>query len=86
MQGLVYSDSVIRPCGIGCCPFYMLGGVIVGVYLILFLLLSLCILHEYLCFIEFFKRRKDIKCEACLAFFRFIATSLINSIIQEHEC
>ena len=46
MQGLVYSDSVIRPCGIGCCPFYMLGGVIVGVYSIMFLLLSLCILHE----------------------------------------
>ena len=29
---------------------------------------------------------KEIKCEACRAFYRFFATSLINSIIQEHEC
>ena len=29
---------------------------------------------------------KEIKCEACRAFYLFIATSLINSIIQEHEC
>ena len=29
---------------------------------------------------------KEIKCEACLAFYLFFATSLINSIIQEHEC
>ena len=26
-----------------------------------------------------------IKCEACRAFNRFFATSLINSIIQEHD-
>ena len=26
------------------------------------------------------------KCEACRAFNRFFATSLINSITQEHEC
>ena len=32
------------------------------------------------------KLRKTIKCEACRAFDRFFATSLINSIIQEHEC
>ena len=30
--------------------------------------------------------RKEIKCEACRAFYLFFATSLINSIIQEHEC
>ena len=29
---------------------------------------------------------KEVKCEACRAFYRFFATSLINSIIQEHEC
>ena len=29
---------------------------------------------------------KEIKCEACWAFYRFFATSSINSIIQEHEC
>ena len=29
---------------------------------------------------------KEIKFEACLAFYLFFATSLINSIIQEHEC
>ena len=29
---------------------------------------------------------KAIKWEACRAFYRFFATSLINSIIQEHEC
>ena len=28
---------------------------------------------------------KVIKCEACIAFYRFFATSLINSVIQEHE-
>ena len=28
--------------------------------------------------------RKEIKCEACRAFYLFIATSLIKSIIQEH--
>ena len=30
--------------------------------------------------------KKEIKCEACRAFYLFFATSLINSIIQEHEC
>ena len=29
---------------------------------------------------------KEIKCEACRAFYLIFATSLINSIIQEHEC
>ena len=29
---------------------------------------------------------KEIKREACRAFYLFFATSLINSIIQEHEC
>ena len=29
---------------------------------------------------------KEIKCEACRAFYLFFATSLINSIEQEHEC
>ena len=29
---------------------------------------------------------KEIKCEACRAFYLFFATSLINSIKQEHEC
>ena len=29
---------------------------------------------------------KVIKCEACREFYYFFATSLINSIIQEHEC
>ena len=29
--------------------------------------------------------KKVIKCEACQAFYYFFATSLINSIIQEHE-
>ena len=28
----------------------------------------------------------EIKCEACRAFYLFFATSLIISIIQEHEC
>ena len=28
---------------------------------------------------------KEIKCEACRAFYHFFAMSLINSIIQEHE-
>ena len=38
-------------------------------------------------FIEFIKGvgEKD-KNEACRAFYLFFATSLINSIIQEHEC
>ena len=29
---------------------------------------------------------KEIKCEACRAFYLFFAMSLITSIIQEHEC
>ena len=29
--------------------------------------------------------RKEIKCEACRAFYHFFATSLINSTIQEQE-
>ena len=29
---------------------------------------------------------KEIKCETCRAFYLFFTTSLINSIIQEHEC
>ena len=29
---------------------------------------------------------KEIKCEACRAFYLFYAMSLINSIVQEHEC
>ena len=29
---------------------------------------------------------KEIKCEACRAFYIFFAASLINSIIQELEC
>ena len=31
------------------------------------------------------KLGKEIKCEACGAFYLFFATSLINSIIQDHE-
>ena len=30
--------------------------------------------------------RKEITYEACRAFYLFFATSLINSIMQEHEC
>ena len=29
--------------------------------------------------------RKEIKCEACQAFYLFFEISLINSIIQDHE-
>ena len=29
---------------------------------------------------------KEIKCEACRAFYLFFATSSINSIKEEHEC
>ena len=32
------------------------------------------------------KLEKEIKCKACRAFYLLFATSLINSIIQEHEC
>ena len=32
------------------------------------------------------KLGKAIKCEACRAFYHLFAMSLINSIIQEHEC
>ena len=28
---------------------------------------------------------KEIKCEACRAFYLFFETSMINSIMQEHE-
>ena len=39
------------------------------------------------CFIELIKQVEEkIKCEACLAIYLFFATSLIDSIIQEHEC
>ena len=31
-------------------------------------------------------KMREIKCEACRAFYLFFATSLINSIIQEHKC
>ena len=31
-------------------------------------------------------REKVLKCEACLAFYHFLATRLINSIIQEYQC
>ena len=30
--------------------------------------------------------RKIGKCEACRVFYLFFATSLINSLIQKHEC
>ena len=38
--------------------------------------------------LDYIKRvgEKEIKCEACRAFYRFFATSLIKSIIQEHNC
>ena len=29
---------------------------------------------------------KEIKCEACRVFYLFFATSLMNSIVQKHEC
>ena len=32
-----------------------------------------------------YDKDKEIKCEDCRAFDRFFATSLINSIMQEHE-
>ena len=34
----------------------------------------------------FNKLRESDKCEACRAFYPFFATSLIDSIIQAHEC
>ena len=39
------------------------------------------------CIIKFIKQvgEKEIKCKVCQAFYRFIATCLINSIIQEHS-
>ena len=45
-------------------------------------------IEDLTCFIEFIKRvgEKEIKCEACGAHYRFFATSLISSIIQEYEC
>ena len=41
-------------------------------------------LTQVLMFIEFIKQvgGKEIKCEACQAFYLFFATSSINSIIQ----
>ena len=41
-------------------------------------------LTQVLLFVEFIKQvgGKEIKCEACRAFYLFFATSLINSIIQ----
>ena len=48
------------------------------------LLTELCFRHVLLNFITSWG--KVIKCEACRAFYIFFATSLINSIIQEHEC
>ena len=30
--------------------------------------------------------RKKVICEVCQAFYHFFATSLLNSIKQEHEC
>ena len=33
-----------------------------------------------------YELEKEIKCEACGAIYLFFPTSLINSIIQEHEC
>ena len=43
--------------------------------------------HEYSCFIEFIKRVGEKRSNARLAeHFLFFATSLINSITQEHEC
>ena len=36
--------------------------------------------------LNLFNEGKEIKCEACRVFYLFFATSLINSIIQEHEC
>ena len=45
------------------------------------------ILHECSCFIGFIKRVGKKRYNARLAeHFLFFATSLINSIIQEHEC
>ena len=32
------------------------------------------------------KLGKEIKCEACRAFYLFFETSLVNSIIREHQC
>ena len=32
------------------------------------------------------RQGKEIKCEACRALYLFFTTSLINSIIHEHEC
>ena len=43
------------------------------------------ILHECSCFIVFI-RGKEIKCEACGAFYLLFTTNLKNSIIQEHKC
>ena len=31
-------------------------------------------------------KQKEIKLETCQAFYGFLLTSIINSIIHEHEC
>ena len=43
--------------------------------------------NECSCIIEFIIKSsgKEIKCEACQAFYHF-SSSLINSVIQEHDC
>ena len=40
------------------------------------------------CLIELIKLvgEKEIKCEACREFYLFFATSVINSIKNEHKC
>ena len=40
--------------------------------------------HVLLNLLKWFGKRD--KCEACRAIYLFFATSLINSIKQEHEC
>ena len=45
------------------------------------------ILQECSCIIKFIKQVvEEIKCEAYRTFYLFFSISLINSIIQEHEC
>ena len=40
--------------------------------------------HMLLSFLK--ELRKSDKCKACQAFHSFIATSKLNSLIQEYEC
>ena len=42
--------------------------------------------HVLLIILNKLRWGKEIKCEACRAFYLFFAASLINSIKQEHEC